>query len=207
MLAQTKLINHHHAATHWRYAEQFKRLFPDINYQDNVLYCYDGKFGTSAGSAAGLDLGLAIIRQDFDYKIANQVARRLVVASHRNGGQAQYIEAPVTKNDNLFSNTLDWAISNLDEAISINQLAERACMSRRTFDRKFSAIYNTSAKSWLTQQRLNLAKCLLEDSTDNIEQIANKAGFDNATTMRHHFRKCLAISPIEYRRKFNVDGV
>lgn len=205
LLAQTGLINYSNATTHWRYAEIFKTQFPEVNYVDNVLYCFDGKIATSAGSAAALDLGLAIIRSDYHYKIANQVARRLVVASHRNGGQAQFVETPVAvNNNNSFSNTLDWALSHLDQAISVEQLAQKACMSRRTFDRKFKLNFNTSANRWITEQRLHLAKQLLEDTKLTIEQIANKSGFDNATTMRHHFRKLLGISPVEYRQQFQL---
>ena len=205
LLAQTGLLNYSNATTHWRYAEIFKTQFPEVNYVDNVLYCFDGKIATSAGSAAALDLGLAIIRADYQYKIANQVARRLVVASHRNGGQAQFIETLVSvNNNNSFSNTLDWALSHLDQDISVEQLAQMACMSRRTFDRRFKASFNTSANRWLTEQRLHLAKQLLEDTRLSIEQIANKSGFDKATTMRHHFRKLLGISPVEYRQQFQL---
>lgn len=202
LLAELGLLNGREATTHWRYAEAFKQRFPDVTYRDNVLYLYDGRLGCSAGSAAGIDLGLEIIRQDHGYEVANQVARRLVVSPHRQGGQAQFVETPILAVPNQFAEAIDWALSHLDQPIDIDALATRARMSRRTFDRKFRGSFDMSPKHWLVQQRLEKAKRLLEAGQHNVERIATQSGFDNATTLRHHFRKLLGISPRQYRQQF-----
>ncbi|MFT7559205.1 MAG: AraC family transcriptional activator FtrA [Flavobacteriales bacterium] len=204
LLARCGLLKGRNATTHWRYADKFKQDFPDVNYVDDVLYVYENNIGTSAGSAAGLDLGIAVIREDYDYNVANQVARRLVIAAHRNGGQSQFVETPVAKRPDLFSETLDWALINLHTTLSIENLAERACMSRRTFDRKFRASMNMSPQTWLIDQRLHLARELLESTTETVDTVATCAGFDNAITLRHHFRKRLGLSPSQYRESFQA---
>lgn len=202
LLAELGLLGGREATTHWRYADTFKARFPDVTYRDNVLYIYDGHIGCSAGSAAGIDLGLEIIRQDHGYEVANQVARRLVVSPHRQGGQAQFVQTPVLAVPNQFAEAVDWALSHLNEPIDIDVLATRARMSRRTFDRKFRSSFDMSPKHWLVQQRLEKAKRLLEEGQQNVERIAAQSGFDNATTLRHHFRKLLGISPRQYRQQF-----
>ena len=204
LLAELGLFDGREATTHWRYANKFKDRFPAVTYRDNVLYLYDGKIGCSAGSAAGIDLGLEVIRQDHGYDIANQVARRLVLSPHRQGGQAQFVETPVLAVPNQFSETIDWALSHLNEAIDIDSLAARARMSRRTFDRKFRSSFDMSPKHWLVVQRLEKAKRQLEEGHQNMERIAAQSGFDNASTLRHHFRKILGISPRQYRQQFMV---
>ncbi|TPE55282.1 helix-turn-helix domain-containing protein [Maribrevibacterium harenarium] len=204
LLAELGLFDGREATTHWRYANKFKDRFPAVTYRDNVLYLYDGKIGCSAGSAAGIDLGLEVIRQDHGYDIANQVARRLVLSPHRQGGQAQFVETPVLAVPNQFSETIDWALSHLNDAIDIDTLAARARMSRRTFDRKFRSSFDMSPKHWLVVQRLEKAKRQLEEGHQNMERIAAQSGFDNATTLRHHFRKILSISPRQYRQQFMV---
>jgi AraC family transcriptional activator FtrA len=203
LLAELGLLDGRKATTHWRYAEFFKARFPSVHYVDDVLYVYDGKIGCSAGSAAALDLGIEIIRQDFGYKIANQVARRLVLSAHRQGGQSQFVETPVLQSPGQFAKALDWALKHLSEAIDVNNMAERANMSRRTFDRKFRSSLNQSPKEWLTTQRLNLAKELLEMETANVEKVASLCGFESAITFRHHFRKNIGVSPGQYRKQFN----
>lgn len=203
-IAQTGLLNGRQATTHWAYADTFKDLYPDIEFVDDVLYVYGDNIGCSAGSAAAIDFSLEIVRQDFGHEIANQVARRLVISPHRNGGQAQFVETPMLETQSLFANTLDWATQHLDQEISVTQLAEKAAMSRRSFDRHFRASLGMSAKTWLTQQRLNLAKGLLESSALNMEQIAHQAGFNNPMTMRHCFHQHLTISPSQYRQQFGL---
>ncbi|CCO48176.1 putative ARAC FAMILY TRANSCRIPTIONAL REGULATORY PROTEIN [Vibrio nigripulchritudo SOn1] len=202
LLAELNVFQGRDATTHWRYADKFRKRFPHLNYIDDVLYIYDGQVGCSAGSASAIDLGLEIIRQDFGYAIANQVARRLVVSAHRLGGQSQFVETPILAVPNQFSEALDWALSHLNENIEVDDLAARASMSRRTFDRKFRSSFNLSPKAWLTQQRLEKAKTLLENKTYSVEKVADLSGFDNAITMRHHFRKQLSISPNQYRQQF-----
>ncbi|CAH0543194.1 helix-turn-helix domain-containing protein [Vibrio marisflavi] len=206
LLAELGILEGRNATTHWRYAQQFQQRFPNLNYLDDVLYVYDGQIGCSAGSASAIDLGLEIIRQDYGYTVANQVARRLVMSAHRHGGQSQFVETPVLAVPNQFAQSIDWALSHLNEDIDINSLAARANMSRRTFDRKFRSSFNLSPKAWLTQQRLEKAKVLLENEGYSIEKVAELSGFDNSTTMRHHFRKLLSISPNQYRQQFAANS-
>lgn len=202
LLAKLGILNQRQAITHWRYADQFKHQFPHIHYSDDVLYSYDGTIGCSAGSSAAIDLGLEVIRQDFGYEAANSVARRLVLSAHRKGGQSQFSEVVVKNKSNQFNNAIEWALSNLTNTIHINQLAQKANMSRRSFDRKFKANLNLTPKEWLTHQRLHLAKSLLEQHEYSVERIAELSGFDNASTMRHHFRKEFGVSPSFHRSQF-----
>ncbi len=204
LLAQLGILTHKKAITHWRYANKFKQRFPDIHYVDDVLYVYDGQTGCSAGSSAAIDLGLEIIRQDFGYEAANTVARRLVLSAHRKGGQPQFAELTINQTSTQFNQALDWALNNITHNLSINDLAQKANMSRRTFDRKFKINFNITPKEWLTFQRLNLAKSLLEKHSFGIEKIAELSGFDNATTMRHHFRKEFGVSPSVHRAQFKA---
>jgi len=202
LLAKLGLLDGKTATTHWMYEQSFQAQFPNIKYKPDVLYVFDGNIGCSAGSAAALDLGLAVIRHDFGYTIANQVAKRLVIFSHRLGGQAQFVETPMLEVPNHFASALDWANGHLDKSISVDLLAEKASMSRRTFDRKFRASFNLSPKEWLIQQRIERAKGLLETKPHSIERLANMAGFESATTLRHHFRRLVGVSPLQYRKQF-----
>lgn len=202
LLAELGLLDGRQATTHWRYAASFKEKYPKINYVDDVLYVNENNIACSAGSAAALDLGIELIRTDFNHQVANQVAKRLVLSAHRAGGQTQFAETPVLELPNQFGKSLDWARSHLAYNIDINTLASKARMSRRTFDRKFRASLNITPKQWLTQQRIDRAKNLLESKNLSIEQIAVKSGFDNSITMRHHFRKALGVSPAQYKQQF-----
>lgn len=202
LLGYAGLLNGRRATTHWRYAEAFKERFFSTEYVEDVLYLYDGQIGCSAGSSAAIDLGIEVIRHDYGYQIANQVARRLVLAAHRSGGQSQFVETPIPKNKNHFSETLDWAIQNIHSPLDVNQLAKKANMTRRTFDRHFRKILNMSPKEWIIQQRLERAKSLLESSDQTIDNIAYNSGFETSISMRHNFRKFLSISPSSYRKQF-----
>jgi len=202
LLARLGLLDGKKATTHWMYQAQFCQQFPQVDYQPDVLYVFADNIGCSAGSAAALDLGLAVIRHDFGYQIANQVAKRLVISAHRSGGQAQFVDTPMLEVPNQFSQALDWANSHLDKSITVADLAEKASMSRRTFDRKFRASFNLSPKEWLIQQKVERAKGLLEERHYPIERLASLAGFDNATTLRHHFRRLIGVSPVQYRKQF-----
>jgi AraC family transcriptional activator FtrA len=202
LLARLGLLNGRTATTHWRYADEFKQQFPAVGYVDDVLYVHDGQIGCSAGSASAIDLGIEVIRQDFGFEFANAVARRLVLPAHRTGGQKQYVEKVVNQDKNHFSSALEWAATNLDSELSIDQLAQRANMTRRTFDRRFRQTFNQTATQWLILQKLDLAKGLLESSNENLERIATNSGFNNAITLRHNFNKYLAISPSRYRDQF-----
>ncbi|RDE19705.1 helix-turn-helix domain-containing protein [Motiliproteus coralliicola] len=203
LLGRLGLLDGRKATTHWLYTERFRQQFPQVDYVDNVLYVFDGRLGCSAGSAAGIDLGIEVIRQDYGYQRANQVARRLVMSPQRKGGQAQFVETPVIKSPSQFAGAIDWVLANLSQPISVDQMAEKACMSRRSFDRKFRAAYDCSANAWLIQIRLNRAKTLLESESCSIDKVAEQSGFDNATSMRYHFDKQLGISPKEYRVCFH----
>ena len=207
LLAEAGLLDNKQATTHWRYAERFQQRFPNVRYVDNVLYCFDGNVGCSAGSAAGLDLGLEIIRQDYGYQVANQVARRLVISAQRQGGQSQFVETPMLKTPSKFSATLDWALQNLHQDIDIDCLAAKANMSRRTFDRKFRASFQLSANQWLIMQRLQAAKQRLEETSLPLDRIAEQTGFNNAITLRHHFNKIVGISPSGYRAQFSKEPI
>lgn len=203
LLAELGLLDGRQATTHWQFEARFRARFPHVDYAPNVLYVFDGQIGCSAGSAAALDLGLAVIRRDFGYATANQVAKRLVVSAHRHGGQSQFVDTPMLEVPNQFSEALNWANHNLHQPIHIDMLAAKANMSRRTFDRKFRTSFHQSPKEWLTQQRIERAKGLLESDAHNMDQLAQLSGFENAMTMRHHFRRLVGVSPKQYRAQFS----
>ena len=203
LLAAIGILDDRKATTHWRYSTKFKKMFPSIDYVGDVLYIYDGILGCSAGSAAAIDLGIEVIRQDYGTRIANQVAKRLVMSPHRKGGQSQYVDSVTSNKPNQLADTLEWALNNLHLNFTVNTLADYANMSRRTFDRKFRSVLQITPKEWITQQKLNIAKELLEHNNINIDLIADQAGFDNAATMRHNFRKVLGVSPRQYRDQFS----
>ncbi|MEE9325797.1 MAG: helix-turn-helix domain-containing protein [Cocleimonas sp.] len=201
-LAATGLLDNQKATTHWRYEEQFKQKFPRVQFQENVLYTENNNLYTSAGSASGLDLGLHIIRQDFGAGIANKIAKRLVISPQREGGQAQYANKEMPQKTNHLSKSLEWANKNLHRNIHINQMAEHAFLTRRSFDRHFRSTLGLSPKEWITRQRISLAREYLENSKASIEEIAEKSGFGTAMNLRHHFSHVLGVSPSHYRRQF-----
>jgi AraC family transcriptional activator FtrA len=204
LLAELGLLDNRSAMTHWRYADEFKQRYPKVNYIENELFTLDNELGCSAGSAAGIDLGLAVIAEDFGRAIANKVARRMVVSTQRQGGQTQFVQSPVPVVKNQFAASLDWALQNLNEGVDVNGLADKANMSRRSFDRKFRATFNVSPNVWLTEQRIARVKELLENETWSIDRISELAGFETATTMRFHFSKQVGIPPTAYRQQFGV---
>lgn len=203
LLAQTGLLDNKTATTHWMYSDDFKQQFPRINFQNNVLFTQEDRLYTSAGSAAGLDLGLHLIRQDFGASISNQIAKRMVISPQREGGQAQYANS-ISKPDkpDHLSKSMKWATENIDKQVSINEMAQHACLSRRSFDRHFRNNLGQSPKEWLIQQRINLAREFLESSKIDIEQIAVKTGFGTSMNLRHHFNQFLGITPTHYRNQF-----
>lgn len=203
LLAELGLLNGKKATTHWRYAGLFKERYPNVGYSEDVLYIYDGQIGCSAGSSAAIDLGLEVIRRDFGYRIANKVARRLVLSAHRKGGQTQYAETPVPEKASPLTRALDWATRHIGHPIDIFTFAQKANMSRRTFDRKFRANLGLSPKEWLTHQRLNFARGLLENHEYSVEKAAELSGFVTAASMRYYFRKEFGISPNQHRERFN----
>jgi AraC family transcriptional activator FtrA len=202
-LAAAGLLDGRRAATHWRYAELLARRYPRVKVDPEVLYVDDDDVLTSAGSAAGLDLCVHIVRKDFGPSIANAVARRLVIPPHRSGGQSQFIEAPVAGvDDDRVARSMEWAIANLAEAITVETLAGRAHMSTRTYLRQFKRSSGTSPIRWLIAQRLQASLPLLETTAASIDEIAAATGFENATTYRHHFARAMRTSPTAYRRAF-----
>lgn len=204
LLAEAGLLSGLKVTTHWRYEALLKERYPEVQVVPNVLYTDNGQILTSAGSAAGIDLCLHLVRKDFGPKAANTVAKRLVVPPHRDGGQAQFIDrtVPVLHEAGRLSAVFEHLYRNLCKDHSINELAARAGMSRRTFLRRFEEATGTSPARWLIAQRLNLAKDLLEETSLPLEELAHQSGFGTAATMRHHFHKHLQTTPAAYRTHF-----
>ena len=204
VLAAAGLLDGKVATTHWMYADRFAAAHPDVLPDTSVLYVGDGQVFTSAGTAAGIDLCLHLVRLDHGAEVANVVARRMVMPAHREGGQAQFVEAPVprcTEGDDLVP-TLDWAIAHLDEELDVAQLAHRARLSPRTFARRFKDATGTTPLQWLLVQRVVLAQRLLESTDLPIEIIATRAGFGTATALRQHFARHVGTVPTAYRQTF-----
>ena len=204
VLAEAGLLDGRPATTHWAWADEFARRYPRVQLNRDVLYVDDGDVVTSAGTAAAIDCCLHLLRQQHGAELANRVARRMVVAPHRQGGQAQYIEQPLPKSargDRLGA-VLEWALQHLDQRLSLDQLAERAAMSRRTFTRRFREATGTTVVQWLLNQRIAHAQRLLERGEQPIEAIAEQAGFGSAMSLRQHFAAALGTSPSAYRRQF-----
>ncbi|TWB24662.1 AraC family transcriptional regulator with amidase-like domain [Nitrospirillum amazonense] len=202
VLAAAGVLAGKRATTHWRYAQALAERFPDIRVEPDVLYVDEGSVLTSAGSAAGLDLCLHIVRRDHGARIANQVARRLVIPPHRDGGQAQFVEAPLADEAAPLSALFDWIRHNLDQDLPLARLASQARMSERTLVRRFRETAGTSPKDWILTERLNRARTLLEATSRPLEQVAADCGFGSADTLRHHFRTRLRTSPAAYRNRF-----
>jgi AraC family transcriptional activator FtrA len=205
-LAAAGLLDDQRATTHWRYATLLRQRFPAVRVDADVLYVDNGDVLTSAGSAAGLDLCLHLVRQDFGASIANAVARRLVVPPHRDGGQAQYIETPVPADldDDRIVASMTWAMAHLDQEITVGSLATQAHMSRRSYLRHFARSSGTSPIRWLISQRIQASLPLLENGNASVEEIAAKVGFASTVTYRHHFAKEMRTSPSAYRRAFRA---
>lgn len=203
ILAAAGLLDGKRAATHWRYVERLRTRYPKIQVEPDVLYVDEGSLLTSAGSAAGIDLCLHLIRNDHGAKVANRVARRLVLPPHRDGGQAQYIPEPMASRDTGgLAPLLAWAQARLDRPLSLEDLAKQGNMSLRTLARRFGQETGTTPHRWLTHQRLLAAQRRLETTTDPIDRVAEGVGFESGMTLRHHFRRTFGTSPTAYRRRF-----
>jgi len=203
-LAATGLLDGAAATTHWRYIDELRSRYPLIDVRPDVLYIDNDRILTSAGSAAGIDLGLHIIRLDHGPEVANEVARRMVVPTHRDGGQAQFIPQPVAYEDDLsIGTTLDWALAELDSPLTTKSMASHAKMSERTFARRFAEATGTTPHKWLTANRVKRARDLLETTSLNIEQVASGSGLGSAANLRHHFQREVRITPTQYRRTFS----
>jgi len=208
-LAEAGLLDGRTATTHWEAADLMAQRFPEVKVDRDVLYVADEAVLTSAGVAAGLDCCLQLLRETCGAEMANRVARRLVIAPHRQGGQAQFIErpVPVSHSDNRFSQVLEWVSGHLEKEHSIDSLAERAAMSRRNFTRHFRQATGTSFKQWLLSQRLAHAQRMLESGDTSIEAVAMEAGFGTSLSLRQHFRSAFRTSPSAYRALFRDSAI
>lgn len=204
VLAATGLLNGRRATTHWMYTDLLAARYPEIDIDPRVLYVDEGDVLTSAGTAAGIDLCLHIVRMDHGAEVANAVARRMVVPPHRDGGQAQFVEAPVAPSagDDPLATTLGWMLENLHRPVSVDDLAARSHMSARTFARRFRAVTGTTPHQWLLSQRVLLASRLLETTDESVELVAQRCGMGSAANLRVHFQRVVGTSPLAYRRTF-----
>jgi len=205
VLAAAGLLDGKRATTHWRYADVARALHPRVRLTPDVLYTQEGTVFTSAGSAAGLDLALHLVRLDFGAEAANALARRLVIAPHRDGGQAQFIAHAVPAEPGAgLARAMDWAVAHMDRPLSVAQLARAAALSPRTFVRRFRSEVGSTPHAWITRQRVLAAQRRLESAKESIEAVAEAVGFGTAQTLRLHFRRVLRTSPTAYRRQFTT---
>lgn len=207
VLAAAGLLDGRPATTHWSSARHFQRLYPAVKVDPDVLFVDDGDVLTSAGVAAGVDLCLHIVRNDHGTEAANAVARRCVVPPWRDGGQAQYIERPIPEPSvATTAPTRVWALARLEEPLPLTELAGHARMSVRTFTRRFRDEVGMSPGRWLTLQRVELARRLLETTDLPVDRIAHQAGFGTSASLRQHLGSVLGVSPLAYRRTFQPTG-
>ncbi len=202
VLAAAGLLNGRRATTHWPFCGALAETYPDVQVVPNVLYLDEGDVLTSGGVAAGIDLCLHLVRNDYGAEVANNLGRALVFGPHRDGGQAQFIEQSVPKTDEHLGPALEWALENLDRRVTIDEFATAANMTRRSFYRAFRARTGTTPYRWLAAQRVLLACRLLETTQLPIEQIARDAGFDDTSVLRKHLAQQTALTPTAYRRTF-----
>jgi transcriptional regulator GlxA family with amidase domain len=205
VLGAAGLLDDRRCTTHWENADELRRRFPRAHVDPDVLFVDDGNLITSAGTAAGIDACLHLVRRELGSAAVNALARRMVVPPQRDGGQRQYIEqpVPVCRADGL-APVLDWVLEHLDVEHTVSDLARRARMSERSFARRFVAETGTTPHKWLTLQRVLRAQRLLEDTDLDIDEVAQRCGFGSGALLRHHFRKVVGVSPAEFRRTFAV---
>jgi transcriptional regulator GlxA family with amidase domain len=197
------LLDGRSCTTHWMHADELARRYPTAKVDRNVLYVDDGNLITSAGTAAGIDACLHLVRRELGSAATNTIARRMVVPPQRDGGQRQYIDQPIpVSHSEGFAPQLDWIMANLQRPHTVASLAARAHMSARTFARRFVEETGRTPMQWVTDQRVLYARRMLEETTLDIDRIADKAGFGTATLLRHHFRRLIGITPSDYRRRF-----
>lgn len=204
VLGEAGLLDGRECTTHWKHVDGLQERFPKARVHCDMLYVQDGNLLTSAGTAAGIDAALHLVRQEHGSAFATKLARRMVVPPHRDGGQAQFVEAPIAKTPQAptLEPVLTWLISSLDRPVTVEEMATKAHMAPRTFARRFRAETGTTPHDWITNQRVLLARQLLEDTELSVEAIATRAGFGDAATMRHHFTKRVKATPQAYRATF-----
>ena len=207
IVAEAGLLDGRRVTTHWMRADEFATSYPKVVLDANVLYVDDGDILTSAGTAASIDLCLHVVRNDFGAEIANDVARRMVVPPHREGGQAQFVDRSIdaTSNNDLFADTLSWVEDNLHDDITVDDLAKRSAMSPRTFARRFKSTTGTTPHNWIIQRRVHLAQRLLETTDRPISHVATDSGFGSATNLRNHFQRSVHTTPTSYRSMFRLN--
>jgi transcriptional regulator GlxA family with amidase domain len=190
------------------WSRQLQDMYPDVDVDPGVLYVDDGQVLTSAGTAAGIDLALYVVRKDYGAEVANKLARRMVVPPHRDGGQAQYVSEPLPPEGagEPFSETLQWMLEHLAEELPVGKMAARTFMSPRTFARRFRDATGTTPHQWLMRQRVLKAQRLLETTDDPVEIIAERSGFASAAMLRIQFQRIVKTSPLAYRRCFNCEA-
>lgn len=205
VLGHAGLLDGRRATTHWMYSARFAEMFPRVTLDPDVLYVDEGSVLSSAGTGASIDLCLHMVRCDHGARVANLFARRMVVPPHRDGGQAQFVEAPLpaAPHDGRLEETMAWAVRHLNEPLSVDALAARASMSPRTFARRFRAAAGTTPLRWLLLQRVAAAQELLETTDLGIDRIAEESGLGSAANLRLHFRRERLTSPSAYRRTFS----
>jgi transcriptional regulator GlxA family with amidase domain len=201
--AEAGLLDGRRCTTHWRHGAELARRYPKAIVDTDVLFVDDGPVTTSAGTAAGIDASLHLVRAEYGPDVANRIARRMVVPPHRDGGQRQFVEAPVPAcESDGFAQVLDWMVEHLDTDITVDELANRMHMSTRTFARRFVDEVGVSPHRWLTEQRVLHARRLLESTTLPVDDVAARVGFASATLLRHHFNATVGVTPTVYRRRF-----
>ena len=204
-LAQSGILDGRRATTHWMHTDRLAAEYPATEVDPDVLFVEDRKVVTSAGTAAGIDAALHIVRKERGAVQTNVVARRMVVPPQRDGGQSQYIQTPLLEcKSDSFALVAEWMLENLEKDLTIDQLARKALMSSRTFARRFRADMGTTPAAWLNRQRIIRAQQLLEETDRTLEAIAQDTGFGTAAVMRHHFLKVLQTTPTAYRRAFGT---
>jgi AraC family transcriptional activator FtrA len=204
VLAATGLLDGRRAATHWRYAPLLARRYPRVRVAPDVLYVDGDDLLTSAGTAAGIDLCLHLVRRDHGADVANRVARRMVVAAHRDGGQAQFIDLPVPARpaDDPVAGAMEWALGRLGERIGVEDMARHAHLSPRQFSRRFRTATDASPAAWLLRRRLDAALPLLESSDEPVERVGARVGFATPAAFRRHFARAYGVPPSAWRRSF-----
>jgi transcriptional regulator GlxA family with amidase domain len=201
-LGYAGLLDGRCATTHWAHARQLTELFPSVEVDPAALYVDEGEVMTSAGLSAGIDLALHVVRRDFGAAAGERVARRMVAAPHREGGQAQFIKRPPVEESGSLEPTRCWAAERLAEPLDVAAMARHAAVSPRTFARRFREETGTTPLRWLLSQRVLEARRLLEQSDLPIDEVAWRAGFGTAASLREHFRRATATTPTAYRRSF-----